>query len=421
MSHTMLPAAEPEGARAAPAPSSSIPIPTWRRFGWLAAPMVLSFVSLYCVSLTEPTARDGGVPSVRVWLKKLQGETALTFESAQPISVETMAGRSLTTADVLRHTLSSHNGELRLDGQRIDVRQVVLRSADPLQSQGRSYRGSLVVSVDEGRLRTINHIDLEDYLSGVVGSEIPALSARESLKAQAVAARTYTLWRMAQNSRRAYDLTDDTYSQVYAGALDISERVLAAVHATRGEVLSFEGKFLPSYYHSTCGGHTSDQRVGFGSGREIDPLRGVTCGYCTSSRYYSWTASLSRADVDQKLAKEGGRVQAIRPLERDDLGRWWKVEIETEKGRREISANGLRMALGPNQIRGTLIEGLRLEGDQWVIRGRGWGHGVGLCQVGAMTLGREGWSYRQILEHYYPGASLRRAPAADAAGWHLVE
>lgn len=393
-----------------------------RRAAWLASPMLLCFVSLYCVRLEKHSPIDDGVPPVRVWLKKLQGETSVSISSEESIQVETTAGREIGAPDVLRHTVAADGGWLRLDGQRLEVRQVRLSSPAPLRIGERSYRGSLLVSLeDDGRLRTVNHIDLETYLSGVVGSEIPALSASEALKAQAVAARTYTLWRMARNSRRSYDLTDDTYSQVYSGALEISERVLAAVEATHGEVLAYEGKFLPAYYHSTCGGHTSDQRVGFGSGEALAPLGGTTCGFCTSSRYYTWNAAIPRAEVDEALSGGKSRVTAIRPLERDELGRWWKVEIETEAGRRVINANGLRMALGPNRVRGTLIDGLRLEGDEWIVRGQGWGHGVGMCQIGAMTLGQQGWSYRRILAHYYPGAALRRPPDARGAGWLLAQ
>ncbi|MEQ8762424.1 MAG: SpoIID/LytB domain-containing protein [Planctomycetota bacterium] len=409
-------------------PSLPIPETRWtrRRSGWRAtwilAPTVLTFLSVYCVSLPADHGEASSVPPVRVLLRRLEGETSLRFVATQPIGARTTSGRELLSQDEGRHevTLEAGRDTLRLDGQSLEVSQIILSSEAPFELGDRHYRGDIMVAVDDGgRLRAVNRIDLETYLCGVVGSEIPAYSAIESLKAQAVAARTYTLWRMAGNSRRSYDLTDDTYSQVYSGALDVSDRVVTAVQATRGQVLAYDGKFLPAYYHSTCGGHTSDQRVGFGSGEALAPLSGAPCGYCTSSRYYEWTATVPKKTVDEKLGKNGP-VRSIRPLDRDEGGRWWRAEIEGEGWRREVSANYLRTQLGSNKLRGAIIETLEIEGDEWVVKGRGWGHGVGMCQVGAMTLGKEkGWSYRQILSHYYPGAVLREAPSTGS-GWRIA-
>jgi stage II sporulation protein D len=251
---------------------------------------------------------------------------------------------------------------------------------------------------------------MEDYLLGVVGGEMPPSWEMEALKAQAVAARTYAASRRREAAARGadFDVWDDTRSQVYAGMPGgaYASRIEEAVRSTAGEVLVWNGELLTAYFHSTCGGHTESAARVFGVA-SCEPLSGVGCTTCGDSTAFEWEAAVEAADLEEALGV--GPLKSIRGLDPGPSGRCLRVEVQGETGRREMKGSALRAAVGYGILRSTAFEAEVADGEIR-FRGRGFGHGVGLCQWGARGMAKTGATYIEILNHYYPGALvLQRA------------
>jgi len=165
-------------------------------------------------------------------------------------------------------------------------------------------------------------------------------------------------------------------------------------------VLFYGGAPLAAYFHSTCGGHTSSVGAVFGE-KEVPPLCGVGCDWCRDSPYYRWKVQIQRSELVRKLAPWGlVYLDSIRPLDVDEGGR---PRVLLLNGTKQVKASEFRRAVGPERIRSMAFTAAR-RGRAFEFAGRGWGHGVGLCQWGARGMALAGKSWREILAHYYPGA-----------------
>lgn len=289
----------------------------------------------------------------------------------------------------------------------------------------RRFRGAVRLLPHEERgLLVINEVDLESYLRGVVGVEMSPTFAASALEAQAVVARTYALQRVQDNRARTkprpWDLTDEPSSQVYRGQSAESLRTDRAVARSRGLVLYRGEEMAECYYHSSCGGRTSDgQRVFSGldsDGRE-DP--GADCESCRKSGGRAWELALDRNQLERAAEVCGarGEIREIYSGAVDVGGRWIELKIRTDRGLFSVPANRFRLAVGSHRLRSTLIDEVRPgESDGGVsLEGRGFGHGVGLCQIGADRMGDAGRNRDEILRHYYRGTESRRVYGEEAS------
>lgn len=274
---------------------------------------------------------------------------------------------------------------------------------------GIAYHGALEIRrTADGRVLVVNEVNLEEYVAGVLGNEMPLEWPEAALRAQAIAARTYAVYQVRTGSRDGYDLETDTRSQVYRGLDRETPLARRIVAETAGVILTYRWKIFCTYFHSTCGGETIGAHVVFG-GEEIEPLSGVRCGYCQSSRYFRWSHRIPLADLPPILARLGATVGAVRDVavEPGPAGRAATVRFETDRGAVSVPAARFRMEAGASDIRSTAFDVLVVDGAA-EIRGRGWGHGVGLCQVGAKGMAEAGYDALQILQHYYPGSEMVR-------------
>lgn len=267
---------------------------------------------------------------------------------------------------------------------------------------GKRYRGELELRrLESGALQVINHVGLEDYLAGVLGHEMPLRWPDAAVEAQAIAARTYALSEL--KPRAPFDLYQDTRSQVYGGVTGEDARAREIVTRTRGRILTSQGQIFVTYFHSTCGGDTVPAQWIFPwVKQEIGPLEGASGCRCQDSKFYRWeeVRDLSREVKElvlelplRELSVEhwprGGYVKSVRIV---DAG----GDVET------LSGWDARRAFG---LRGYAWDaGLSPDGRSVRFQGRGWGHGVGLCQWGARGFAQDGLDARAILEHFYPGA-----------------
>jgi stage II sporulation protein D len=253
----------------------------------------------------------------------------------------------------------------------------------------------------------INRITLEEYLYGVLYNEISHRWTMESIKAQAIAARTFALYQARQNKLQDYDLTNDIYSQVYSGAASERWTTTKAVKLTAGKVLTFNGNIFSTYYHATCGGHTEDASNLWNV--NLPCLKGVVCSYCKESPHYKWNKQIPLKELEKKLGDNGyklGSVKKVSVLSRNDSGRVDKLEIRDDADVSCVmTGKDFRQMIGPNDIRSTNFEPAVGQG-KLNINGIGWGHGVGMCQWGAKGQSDKGKKCEEILEFYYPGTEI---------------
>ncbi len=298
-------------------------------------------------------------------------------------------------------TVSAGGEALKVDGRDIGSDTLVIHPSDDLfKVKGQHYRGTLAVSrTEDSRLVLMETLPLEDYVRSVVPSEMPARWPLAALKAQAVTARTFARHRMTNTDGRRWLSRLD---MAYRGTYVESRRTDKAVRETKEQILWWHNRPLPAFFHSTCGGHTVPAESVFGA-HGIPPLEGTTCRWCKNSPYYRWDSYLSNDPLAQKLQARGiEEINHMIVVDRDEFGRAARLLINNSK---EIPAADFRMAVGSGTIRSTWFSIIPGE-NGYRFEGRGWGHGVGLCQYGARGMAEEGDSWREILHHYFPGTRL---------------
>jgi stage II sporulation protein D len=275
----------------------------------------------------------------------------------------------------------------------------------PVVVNGKPYPGALRLAPGDRGLLPVIETDLEAYVVGVLAGELGSGFTLAALRAQAVASRTYVLSRLRSTPPgQPWHVADDVTAQVFVGVPP--EPIFRKAAAdTGGLILAWRGAPIPAYFHSTCGGHTAPAEEVFGLAG-IPPLSGVPCEFCRSAKYYRWETRLSADDV-ARAASMPPPATGISVLRRGFGGRALSVLVEGARPA-TLAASDLRLRLGAEKLRSTLILDIARSGPDFVLSGGGWGHGVGMCQMGAQGMGRAGASASDILAHYYPGAALTR-------------
>jgi stage II sporulation protein D len=295
-------------------------------------------------------------------------------------------------------------GRLRLKAKRIFVKTW---DPDEIILNERRFRGDIsLIRKDKSHFFVINHVELEDYIKGVLYHEVSHYWPEEILKAQAIVCRTYALYQMQQNSRSNFDVTSGIYSQMYGGSTSERYRTNRAVDETAGEILTYRGKIFPAYFHATCAGHTEDAAVLWKI--SILPLKGVVCEFCKGSPHYAWHEVITQDDFRWSLRKAGYRIKKITEIEiagKDASNRISDLRLSDKDKTIVVSAKDLRNIIGPNLIRSTNFS-VSLAGDEIIFEGVGWGHGVGMCQWGGYFMAKAGHSHQEILQYYYPGSQI---------------
>lgn len=287
----------------------------------------------------------------------------------------------------------------------------------------KKYRGNLKIQVNSGKIWVINILNIEDYLKGVVPCEIGRISQAifEAAKAQAVAARTYTWAHLNQYEDLGFDLYATIRDQVYRGMSCENELTNLAIEQTRGQILTCKNTPIEAKYHSTCGGRTADFNDAW-TGNAPPYLKSVSCSYCKNSPHYEWTKVFTKSEffvnLRTKLKKIGKKIPGdeliknIKLIKNRKSKRVLKLVVITEEEEYTIPGYHIRTVLGDKRDPGGLLKSnyltLRTKGDKVIIEGKGWGHGVGMCQFGAIGMARQGKNYKQILYHYYSGTRIKK-------------
>ncbi len=300
-----------------------------------------------------------------------------------------------------------------------------------LSLNNRHYRGELVIYPGDTGFVVVNRLPVDEYLKGVVPEEIGHRPAEDSaaVEAQAISARSYAAIHLGDSGR--YDLTAGTLDQVYGG-IDAETPVgSAAVESTRGLVLMYGGHVVNAPYHSTCGGSTAEaNEVWHTPGepylqRVSDQIPGTDRYYCDISPRFRWTRTLDAATLNAAIARylkayvavPGGNPGVVRDVDvntRTPSGRVGVLHIATDRGNFLLRGNDIRYVLrapGGEILSSTYFSVEAETGNdgsiaKLTLRGQGNGHGVGMCQWGAIGRARAGQDFRTILRTYYPGTTI---------------
>jgi stage II sporulation protein D len=317
--------------------------------------------------------------------------------------------------------------------------RVEARGSRHLRAGDLKVRGSLEISARQDSLFVVNVVPLEEYLRGVVPLEIGPRPAEDldAVAAQAVAARTYTARRLEQYTSLPFDLFASVQDQVYAG-VEVENAVAdEAIRKTRGMILADRDGLVEAFYSSTCGGRRSDIAAVWPHREVNGALRGGSDGsrgreWCRSSRHFEWRESWSGAELSALVRKHLGVVLELPPgsvqgelvdlkvVKRGPSGRIAILEYRTESSSFRVPGDRNRWILRRSDgsiLRSVLVElNVRREGGrvvEVVAEGRGNGHGVGMCQVGALGRAEAGQAWWEILRAYYPGARVRPLRSGD--------
>jgi stage II sporulation protein D len=322
----------------------------------------------------------------------------------------------------------------REDSRAVPLREspLVVRPLEPggtIAFNGRRWRGELLVSAGDDGLLVVNRLRMDEYVRGVVPLEIGTASPGDAaaVEAQAVTARSYAVTRLG--SARAWDMTATTQDQVYGGADAETQVGDASVDATEGLVLLYGGIVVNAPYHANCGGSTAAPQDSWRASAEpylqrvSDRIPGTNRYYCDQAPRFRWTRTFGGAELRDAVARyvrtlPGGAggigavtnvtVTAVTPA-----GRVGALTVDTDRGRWSLRGNEIRAALRSSA--GELLYSTYFSVDvvpgrtgveRLILKGGGNGHGVGMCQSGAIGRARAGQDFRTILRTYYPGTTV---------------
>jgi stage II sporulation protein D len=361
---------------------------------------------------------------IRVLLLEKVGQCSLSVPSTfsivdwqeEPVHVEATGASIIVEAGT--------NG-IAIGGRFVPGPEVTVLPEQPqvFSLDGSSYRGrlKLIASSEAAIFDAVNLVPLEPYLAGVIGAEMPNYWEPAALRAQAIAARTYCLYTKRRfGVNRSWDVRRSQANQVYLGLAGESAQVWDAVNKTSGQVLTCkqaDGRqdIFPAYYSSNCGGHTEDSKHVFGE--SFESLVGRECGYCrdiAKPAFFFWPAvHLDKSSVTKRLVERYpslerlGQITGIEPIRQSNYGTFSRltlIKLLGSTGNSDVlRAEDLRLAIDRTgrKLRSTICRIADVD-DKWAfLAGRGYGHGVGMCQCGAQAMARKGNTAQEILLFYY--------------------
>ena len=317
--------------------------------------------------------------------------------------------------------------QLKLEGEKRAITELRVGGVYQMRAtDGPAVPADFPVDIvaSEGRLRITATMPMDEYVAGVLAGETGNFKSDEALKAMAVTARTYAMHFGSRHALDHFDVCDTTHCQDLRLS-GISSHMRQIAESTTGEILWYDGKPAAAYYHANCGGTTEDGRIILGEDEGPAPyLKQHSDVYCVRNGVLQWQSEVSRRDLQRALAADGitvpGTLRAVAVVQRTASGR---VETLRVTGSSAITIPGVQFRtavgrhIGWERLKSNWYD-VSVIGDRIVFHGRGSGHGVGLCQIGAEVMGEEGKTYQEILAYYYPGTKLGKS--AQGIAWQKL-
>jgi stage II sporulation protein D len=350
---------------------------------------------------------------VRVLL--MQDARRVDLSSEQGMVVTLPDGEERTWAGSLEIAVNSEGRGLRVNGEVLPAEALVIKGRGgtltiAADSRVLTVSGVLLIMKpfrNAPGVMVINHVELEEYVKGVVPSEMHSAWHPEALKVQAILARTYVVYQHAMNGAHDYDVVSSTQDQVYRGRQGIDERIETAVDATRGLVVTYQNAPILAAFSSTAAGPTEDAMNVWS--KDLPYLKGVDCPFDMNSPYYRWRAEFLLQDLEEGLKRQGyavGSIANLTPVSYTAAGRIASLRLLHSQGELMLRGEELRRLVGYTVIPSTQFE-IEAIGKTVVLSGRGAGHAVGLCQWGAKEMAGLGYPYATILRYYFPGTDIQ--------------
>ncbi len=382
--------------------------------------VLILFVLFSCTSQKYYLSKGEKIPYVRVLLIRNPSHISI----ASDIGLKIYTGKKSGIFPGLIEIFTDPQLKIKVGYKKIIDRPKYPVKVYPVENgiiylNGKPYRGYLLIE-KRGDIFVINVVDIESYVQGVVPLEIGRLSEKliEALKSQAIAARTYVVKTLKK--RGIYDVVATTYDQVYGGVNAESKTSDKAVKETKGEVAVYRGKPIDAKYFSTSWGRTANSEDVWG--RKVPYLRSVYDGrygkaFSRFSPHYRWVRVYDKKaffdavkkNVKRLTGKDIKKVKRITLKGKNRSGMVKTVEIITDRGKIKVRRDKVRMIFADS--RGSLESAcfdIKIRGNKVLVIGKGYGHGVGMSQYGAIEMAREGYNYKQILKHYYKGIRIKK-------------
>ena len=293
--------------------------------------------------------------------------------------------------------------------------------------EDQEFAGALEIRNNpDGTQTAVNTIDLEEYLCSVISSEMNANSPMELLKAHAVISRSWAIRAMAHPNHDGFDVCADDHCQRYEGLRRMNERAVQAVRETAGQVLLYGDEICDCRYYKCCGGRSEIWRTCW-ENIDVPYIQSVECPYCgrvsaktlrlvlnnydqETKDFHDWKVSYTAEElghiIREKSGMDFGDIIDLIPLKRGASGRICELKIIGTKHTEIIGKElKIRLWLSRSCLYSSWFE-VTHENGVWTLTGHGWGHGAGLCQIGAAQMAEEGFTHEQILSHYYVGTRI---------------
>ena len=365
--------------------------------------------------------------AIRVLIENPSDYFTWTVESTISLSIDGKKSGIINRGSVIDIVPNGNDVNLKISGRNVSGNVIEFLPEDGMiKFKGHSYRGTIKIFADNNSLSIVNSLPLEDYLKGVLPLEMPTginNENYEALKAFAICARTYSFNKLSEN-KSTFDVYLDTRDQIYGGVESEKEITNKAVDETRDLILTYNDKPAITYYSAACGGHTENvKNVFISNGLDIPYLAGVKDGeepYCSIAPKFEWEGKYTQSVFVDRLKSAGlidnvnFIVSEVEVASRFESGRVneLRIALTSDVGENKVVSvfgNNIRSVIRTPDNKGILRSNLfdiSLENGEIIIRGKGYGHGVGLCQWGSIYLSRNGWNYQAILNHYFLGTQI---------------
>lgn len=361
------------------------------------------------ISLTAHPASTESVPQIRVLIARSADPFTISIDGQYLVRDPKTDKKLAVSKDLIGVRLYTQNDQLKLAGVSFpDQIELHSLSSKNIKINDRFYRGILSAFRNpDNSISIINTLSVDHYLYGVLMKEVGEWWPAEALKAQAIAARTYAMYQVNTQVNQSFDVYTNQFSQMYGGVNSENPRGNTAVNDTRGEVLTFNKQIFPTFYHATCGGMTRPASDLWDI--DIPPLQGGShCQYCWFSPHFSWDVNLTMTEVRSSLSNflsDLDDISAVFVGETTAENRVKDLVFVSSNRQAVVPAKNFRSNLGSERVRSDAFEVTFKHGDLR-LKGHGWGHGVGMCQWGALGQAIIRKKYNEILAFYYPESQL---------------